>query len=64
MSSVILTPLCNTKSFQICWVCEVACQFYSVAISANPMLGVHIINLSNIPHSNYSGHLKKSVFFG
>jgi hypothetical protein len=37
-SSVILTPLPNTILF-ICWVCEVACQFYSVAISANPTLG-------------------------
>jgi transposase len=36
--SVILTPLPNTILF-ICWVCEVACQFYSVAISANPTLG-------------------------
>ena len=45
MSSVLLTPFPNTIPF-IYWICEVACQFYSVAISANPMLGAYFLGLA------------------
>ena len=66
MSSVILTPLPNTILF-ICWVCEVACQFYSVAISANPTLGAYYllteIDIAQIPTSLSSLDLLEAEFY-